>query len=214
VTRVKICGLTRRSDAFRAADLGAEALGFVFAPKSRRRADPELVARIGEEMPASVTLVGVFQDQPLSEVLEVARRCRLDLVQLHGTEDPEYVRRVGTPVLKAVSVACRADLRLLERYPGESVFLLDGASAGGGVPFEWSWAVEAKRYGRIVLAGGLHPGNVEEAIRTVTPWAVDVCSGTEAAPGIKDPEKMRSFLSRVREVDRELGGSVDLEAMP
>jgi phosphoribosylanthranilate isomerase len=205
--RVKICGLTRRDDALGAADAGADALGFVFAPGSRRPADPEVVARLAEELPPFVTLVGVFLDQPAEEVIAAARTCRLGLVQLHGSEDEAYVRSLGLRTLKAISLSSRDDLGLLARYPGAGTFLLDsavrGERGGTGVAFDWSWAVEAKRYGRIVLAGGLHPGNVAEAIRRVAPWAVDVCSGTEVSPGIKDPEKVREFIRRARAAARE-----------
>ncbi len=203
MTRVKICGLTRREDALRTADAGADALGFVFAPRSRRRADPEVVARVAEELPPFVTLVGVFLDQPASEVSATVTACRLSVAQLHGSEDLAYVRALPLRTLKSVSLSSRADLELLARYPGVSTFLLDaaaGAERGGtGVVFDWTWAVEAKKYGRIVLAGGLHPGNVADAIRTVRPWAVDVCTGTEASPGVKDPEKVKEFIRRVRE---------------
>ena len=206
-TRVKICGLTRREDALLAADLGADALGFVFAPRSRRRASPESVARIAEELPPFVTLVGVFLDQPEAEVRETVSTCRLSVAQLHGSKDPDYVRRLGLRVLKAVSLVHREDLDQLARYPGLSAFLLDsvanGERGGTGKAFDWGWAADARRFGRIVLAGGLHPGNVADAMRTARPWAVDVCSGTESSPGIKDPGKLRDFICRVRETDAQ-----------
>ena len=208
VTRIKICGLTRRDDALRAADLGADALGFVFAPRSRRRADPDLVARLVEELPPFVTVVGVFMDQPADEVRSVAAACRLDVVQLHGTENAAYVEALGLKVLKAVALASCDDLALLTAYPGLRSFLLDaavgGERGGTGHTFDWSWAVEAKSYGNIVLAGGLHPGNVAEAVDFVRPWGVDVCSGTEGAPGVKDPEKLVQFVCRVRAADERL----------
>jgi phosphoribosylanthranilate isomerase len=201
LTRIKVCGVTRRDDALAAVDLGADALGFVFAPGSRRRAHPEAVARIAEEMPPFVTLVGVFQDQPADEVRALMDSCRLDLAQLHGREDLAYVRALGRRVLKAVSLASREDLAKLAAYPSLPAFLLDSAAAGSGVAFDWSWAVEAKRHGRIVLAGGLHPGNVAEAVRAVRPWAVDAASGTEASPGVKDLVKVEEFVRAVREAD-------------
>lgn len=207
MTRVKICGVTRLDDALLAAELGADALGFVFAPRSRRLADVGTVARIVEEVPPYVTVVGVFMDQPADEVRRVASACGLDLVQLHGTEDRAYVESLGLKALKAVSLASREDLRLLEAYAGRGAFLLDSAAGGErggtGTTFDWSWAVEAKRFGRIVLAGGLHPANVADAVRIVAPWAVDVCSGTESSPGLKDPTKLREFIRNVRRVDAE-----------
>jgi phosphoribosylanthranilate isomerase len=208
VIRVKVCGLTTRDDALRAAELGADALGFVFAPRSRRRADPDTVARAVEELPPFVTTVGVFQDQPAHRVREIARGCRLGLLQLHGGEDLEYARSLGWPVLKAVGLERREDLRRLEAFPGLGVFLLDaaagGTSGGTGRSFHWEWAREAKRFGRIVLAGGLGPHNVSQAVRLARPWAVDAASGTETSPGRKDIEKMRLFIRRAKEAGRGL----------
>lgn len=198
MTRVKICGLTRREDALWAADLGADALGFVFATGSRRRADPETVAHIAEALPPFVTTVGVFQDQPVSFVRDVMGGCRLHLAQLHGHEDMEYIRQLGFGVLKAIALSCEQDVEQIRAFPGLGAYLLDTAAAGSGRSFDWNWAARAKSYGRLVLAGGLHPGNVADAIREVQPWAVDAASGTEAAPGIKDREKVRLFIQRAK----------------
>ena len=198
VTRVKICGLTRRDDALWAAEAGADALGFVFAPRSRRRADPEVVARTVGELPPFVTAVGVFQDQPPEEVRGVVRGCGLGLAQLHGAEDAAYAANLGVPVLKAVGLGRREDLALLDAYPGLSAFLLDAPVGGSGRNFDWEWAVEAGRRARIVLAGGLNPDNVAEAVLRVRPWAVDTCTGTEKSPGLKDPEKVRLFIERAK----------------
>ncbi len=204
-TRVKVCGLVRRDDALRAADLGADALGFVFAPGSRRRADPERVARIVEELPPFVVAVGVFRDQPLDEVRALARACRLDLVQLHGSEDMAYIQRLGLRVIKAFGVGPGWSPEALEAYRALGAFLLDAPGGGTGRTIPWGAARRARRYGRVVLAGGLHAGNVAEAVRRVRPWAVDAASGTEAAPGVKDPEKMEAFLRAVREADGSVG---------
>jgi phosphoribosylanthranilate isomerase len=208
VTRIKVCGLTRREDALYAAALGVDALGFVFAASSRRRADTGTVAAIVAELPPFVTAVGVFQDQPAAEVRRIAAECRLDLVQLHGSEGSAYIRDLGLKVLVAVSLTRREDLARLREYPAACAFLLDagagGARGGSGRTFDWEWAVEAKKFGRVVLAGGLGPGNVAEAVRRVRPWAVDAASGTEVTPGQKDPEKLRRFVERIREVDREM----------
>lgn len=201
MTRVKICGLTLLEDALRAAEWGADALGFVFAPGSRRRADPERVSRIVDELPPFVTTVGVFQDQPLAEVRAILSKCRLDLAQLHGAEGPDYAEALGCRILKALRMTEEGDLRALDRYPGMRAVLLDAAAGGSGTSFDWLWAKRAAQRLRVVLAGGLHPGNVVEAIETVRPWAVDTASGTEKAPGVKDPERLRLFLERVRTVD-------------
>ncbi|NOY43944.1 MAG: phosphoribosylanthranilate isomerase [Deltaproteobacteria bacterium] len=200
-TRVKVCGLTRRDDALLAADLGADALGFVFAPGTKRPVDPEVVARVVEELPPFVAAVGVFRNQPVNEVRRLVRGCGLHLAQLHGDEDPAYIRALGLPVLKAVGIVGPADLDRLGRYPGLTAFLLDAPGGGTGRTIDWGLAREARRYGRIVLAGGLTPENVAEAIRTVRPWAVDAASGTEARPGVKDPDRLRRFLEAVRAAD-------------
>lgn len=198
MTRVKICGLTRLEDALGAAEWGADALGFVFAPRSKRRADPNEVARFIAELPPFVTLVGVFQDQPLSEVSEIMRKCRLHVAQLHGLEDERYIEELGMPVLKAIALAHATDVKRLGEFPGQRHFLLDSAKGGSGKGFDRAWALSAMRYGRIVLAGGLAPNNVAEAIRAVRPWGVDTASGVETVPGIKDPALMREFISRAK----------------
>lgn len=204
MTRVKICGLTRRDDALAAAEWGADALGFVFAERSKRRADPDAVARIVEEVPPFVTLVGVFQDQPLSEVRRIMAVTGLHVAQLHGRESPEFLDGLGCPVLKAVSIGSEADLEILKHYPRRTSFLLDSGPGGSGRTFDWAWARMAMRHWRIVLAGGLTPENVAEAVRAVHPWAVDTASGVESAPGVKDARRMHEFIRNVREVDRTL----------
>jgi len=201
IPRVKICGLTRREDVLYAVEAGADAVGFVFGPRSRRRADPETVASIVADLPPFVTAVGVFQNQPLEEVREIMARCRLGLAQLHGSEDLAYAQALGAPFLKAVSLSCREDLAELRRFPGAGAFLLDTGTGGTGRSFDWAWAVEAQRVARIVLAGGLTPDNVAAAVRQVRPWAVDCCSGTEAIAGVKDPEKVRRFIAGAKGCD-------------
>ncbi len=205
MTRIKICGLTNRDDALGAAEWGADALGFVFAQGSKRRADPEVVEGFTGELPPFVTLVGVFQDQPLSEVMEIMDRCRLHVAQLHGLEDERYIAELKRPVLKVLSMDSRGDLVKFERFANLHSFLLDSGKGGTGQTFDWSLALAAMKYGRIVLAGGLTPDNVTEAIRCVRPWGVDTASGVEKAPGIKDPERVREFIHRVRGADSALG---------
>lgn len=212
MTKVKICGLTRRDDALWAAEWGADALGFVFAPRSKRRATPETVASFVGEIPPFVTLVGVFQDQPLSEVKRVMADCRLHVAQLHGAEAERYLAELALPALKAVGVSSAADVERLAEFPSSTAFLLDGGTGGTGRPFDWALARAAQRFGRIVLAGGLTPANVAEAIRSVHPWAVDTASGVETSPGVKSAKKMREFIRRVRETDRELGRADEVYA--
>lgn len=194
MTRVKICGLTNLADALGAAEAGADALGFVFAERSRRRADPETVASFSRKLPPLVTLVGVFQDQPISYVREVMSKCGLHVAQLHGNESARYIEELGYPVLKAISISTAADLERLKGFPEAGGFLLDSGAGGTGVAFDWTLAAQAKKYGRIVLAGGLTPENVAEAVLRVRPWAVDTAGGVEASPGIKDMDKVIRFI--------------------
>ncbi|MDF1554349.1 MAG: phosphoribosylanthranilate isomerase [Deferrisomatales bacterium] len=196
--RIKICGLTRREDALAAAQFGADALGFVFAPRSRRRVDVEAVADMVATLPPFVTAVGVFQDQPLDEVNRIIDRCQLALAQLHGHEDVAYLAGVRCRTLKALSLAGVEDLQRLATFPGQTAFLLDSGSGGTGETFDWDLALRAKAFGRIVLSGGLTPDNVATAVAAVRPWAVDGASGTEAAPGVKDSEKLRTFIANAR----------------
>lgn len=210
MTRIKICGLTRKQDALLAAELGADAVGFVFAPGSKRKADPEEAAEIIAELPPFVTTVGVFQNQPIEEVRKIARDCSLAAIQLHGNEDFYYIRdlgNLGLKAYKAFALSCREDLSKIKHFsdPPPRAFLLDacsGAQTGGtGKTFNWDWAVEAKQFGKVILAGGLSPDNVVQAIKTVRPWCVDTASGTEKAPGIKDPELLQIFMKAAKSID-------------
>jgi len=207
MTRIKICGLTRKQDALLAAELGADAVGFVFAPGSKRKADPEAVAEIIAELPPFVTTVGVFQNQPIEEVRKIARDCALDAIQLHGNEDFSYLNALGPKTYKAFALSCREDLEKIRHFsdPPPRAFLLDacsGALTGGtGKTFNWDWAVEAKQFGKVILAGGLSPDNVAQAIKAVRPWCVDAASGTEKAPGIKDPELLKMFMKAAKSID-------------
>lgn len=194
MTRVKICGLTNFKDALGAAEAGADALGFVFAERSRRRADVEAVASFAGDLPPLITLVGVFQDQPLSYVREIMGKCGLHVAQLHGNENARYLAELGHATLKAVSLSCDSDLEKLKGFPLARAFLLDSGSGGSGQTFDWALAAKAKTFGRVVLAGGLTPENVAEAVCRVRPWAVDTAGGVEASPGIKDMDKVMRFI--------------------
>lgn len=195
MTRVKICGLTNFRDALGAAEAGADALGFVFAERSKRRADPQEVAEFVNILPPLVTLVGVFQDQPISYVREIMALCRLHVAQLHGSESARFMSELGFPALKALSVATEADLDKMKGYPTAGGFLLDSGAGGTGQAFDWSLAARAKAYGRIILAGGLTPANVVEAVMRARPWGVDVAGGVEASPGVKDMDKVIKFIT-------------------
>jgi len=201
--RIKICGITNEQDALAAARFGADALGFIFAP-SPRRILPKDARLIIRALPPLVQRVGVFVDENLGEVSSVAEMCGLDILQFHGSESAEYCERFNKRVIKAVRLRNRQDLKSLEKYAEVAhALLLDtyvpDRLGGTGMTFNWEWAVEAKRYGRIILAGGLNPTNVAAAISIAKPYGVDASSGLELSPGVKDHEKMAQFIERVRQ---------------
>jgi phosphoribosylanthranilate isomerase len=211
MVQVKICGITSVEDAQAAVDAGADALGFVFYPPSPRYVTPEEAEQIIHTLPPFVTTVGLFVDVALAIVCETAARCGLDRVQLHGRETPEFCRQVTRPVIKAFRVENARSLRLLPEYK-VSAYLLDayvvGALPGGtGVSFSWELAAQASPYGPVILAGGLTPENVKVAIAQTHPYGVDVSTGVERAPGIKDHEKVRQFIARAKAVTLEKGHS-------
>lgn len=199
--RIKICGITRLEDALAAVRLGADAVGFNFWPRSKRYLPPGEARAIVRRLPSFVTTVGVFVDPSRDEVIRAADASGIGVAQLHGDEPPELCLTLPLPVLKAVRVAGRHALAALASYEVQG-FLLDAPSpgyGGSGRTFDWELAAEVARELPIVLAGGLGPENVAEAIRVVGPWAVDVASGVERAPGLKDPELMRLFIDRAKE---------------
>jgi len=201
---VKICGITRKDDALVALLAGVHALGFVFYPGSPRCLVPEKARRLIYELPPLVSLVGVFVNTPSEEMVDVARYVGLDTLQLHGNEPPEacdYCRREGFRVIKAIRVREKRDLEIVESYRGVvSAFLLDtlveGSYGGTGCAFPWALAREVGGV-PVVLAGGLCPDNVKEAMDKVKPWAVDVSSGVEKEPGVKDHKLIKEFMERV-----------------
>ncbi len=208
MTRIKICGITNLEDARLAAELGAQALGFIFYPKSPRAITPEAARQIIAQLPPLVLSVGVFVNEAAALVLEVAEMVRLDWVQLHGEEPPEYCRFLYRNVMKAIRVKDQSSLAQMAPYQGSvRAFLLDthksGQRGGTGESFDWSLARQAKEFGPVVLAGGLQPENVTAAIREASPEAVDVASGVEASPGKKDHARMRAFFQAVAAGCRE-----------
>jgi len=200
--RIKICGITNLEDALLAAELGADALGFIFYPNSPRKVTPEAARAIIAQLPPFVAAVGVFVDEAAAVVQELAARVGLDWVQVHGRESTGYCRSLGRRVIKGFRIKDEKSLLELEPYRDVvQAFLLDaykkGQVGGTGEVFDWHLAREAKKYGRIILAGGLTAENVAQAIATAKPAAVDAASGTEAAPGRKDPAKLRAFFKAV-----------------
>ncbi len=217
MARVKICGITNLEDALRAVELGADAIGFVFA-ESPRRIDSQEAARIIRSLPPFVTIVGLFVDEPAEMVREIMEDCRLDALQFHGNESPEYCQQFSGPVrdkslstsrrtIKVFRVKDEGSLKTIPSYEVDAYLLdayVEGAAGGTGKSFNWDLAIEAKKIGRpIVLAGGLGPDNVAQAIRKVRPYGVDVSSQIERAPGKKDHQKMRRFVQAVRQADTD-----------
>jgi len=209
VTRVKICGITGPADARRAADLGAWALGMIFWPGSPRRCEIEDAEAIGAELRRRLELTGVFVNATLDEVASTADRCGLTLLQLHGDEGPAYcreaARRTGCKVMKAARVRDAAQVKDLRRFHTD-FHLLDAYSprspGGTGETFAWELARQYRGEPPVVLSGGLDPDNVGEAIAAARPFGVDTASGTEAAPGRKDPAKLTAFFRAVEAADR------------
>jgi phosphoribosylanthranilate isomerase len=208
MTKIKICGLLDGEDVAHGVG-SADFLGLNFWPRSKRFASLDVAEAVAAAVRAgsAAQLVGLFVNQPAEDIARIHAAIALDVIQLHGDETPDDValvaRTTGLPVWKAIAIGSAADLDALDRWPADAL-LLDAPSAGrggAGVTFDWALAAEAnRRYPerRFVLAGGLTPDNVGAAIAAVRPWAVDVASGVERAPGRKDPGKARAFVSAVR----------------
>ena len=201
--RVKVCGVTRPADAAAAAAAGASAIGLVFWPDSPRVVSFETARSIAAGLPCDLTLVGVFVDQSPSYVAATAQSVPLHAIQLHGGERPQDYE-IGLPVLKAVGVTGPLALSRIEALPARVLPLLDASDdvrkGGTGRAIDWNVAAVAARARPIGLAGGLTPANVAEAIRIVHPYMIDVSSGVENAPGIKDARKMNALLTAARQV--------------
>jgi phosphoribosylanthranilate isomerase len=200
MVRVKICGITNLDDALAAVDFGADAIGFVFHENSPRRISHEEARNIIRKLPPFLTTVGVFVDRPPEEIERIMSYTSLDIAQLHGHESPDDCMLSGR-VIKAIRVKELSDLDPLKKYR-VSAFLLDTYTTesfgGTGQIFNWDIAVDAKQFGKIILAGGLNPDNVEKAVKRVRPYAVDVSSGVEEEKGRKDHKKLKLFIERAK----------------
>jgi phosphoribosylanthranilate isomerase len=204
VTKVKVCGITRLEDAELAIAHGAWALGFILWEPSKRYVDPGIAAGIARQIRRKVETVGVFVNQPLDEIADRVDILGLTHVQLHGDEGPSFcsavAQRTGAKVIKAVRIGHAADLRDLERFHTD-YHLLDTAKDGmyGGTGATWDWGLVRNRRNKIpvILSGGLTADNVAAGIDAVRPYAVDVASGVEASPGVKDPAKLEAFFAAV-----------------
>lgn len=208
-TKVKICGITNSEDAAAAVEAGADALGFIFYTKSPRYIVPSVAKHIIGGLPPLVTPVGVFVNEGLATVRSIMDTCGLAIAQLHGEETASYCQELSRPVMKALRMKDRGSFLALGEYQGRAGvrgFVVDSFSeigyGGTGQITDWALAAEAAKAATILLAGGLTPENVAEAIRSVRPYGVDVSSGVESVPGKKDPVKLRAFFDAVRVVSR------------
>jgi phosphoribosylanthranilate isomerase len=200
--RIKICGLTRQEDVELAAALGADALGFNFWPRSPRAVDPDHVRRITRALPVMPLRVGIFVDAAPADVAATAARAGLDAIQLHGGEAIEAYESLGLRILRVASVADETGVEAAAALPPHVTPLVDAVDplrrGGTGMTADWTRAAALARRRPILLAGGLTPDNVGEAIARVRPWGVDVASGVEASPGVKRADRLRAFFARVR----------------
>lgn len=205
-TRIKICGITTSDALNAAADAGADAIGFVFHPKSPRHIDPDMAWMLAATVPPFLTTVGLTVDLSLDDFAEIESRCPTGMSQLHGNEPDDIVRELGPDVIKAIQYdpATIADrLAHYDTIDEVSAILVDGSAGGEGTPFDWQGLAEAARHIRtpLMLAGGLTPANVGDAIRAVRPYAVDVSSGVESERGVKDTRLIHAFCAAVRAAD-------------
>jgi phosphoribosylanthranilate isomerase len=200
--KIKICGITRERDASAAVQAGANILGFIFIPSSKRWIEPGKAQAIIAGLPDDVVPVGVFVNASRSEICETAERTGIRLIQLHGDETPEQASGFSLPVWKAFRVKPGFDVKSLAGYEVDG-FLMDtyveGVHGGTGEQFDWEIAVAAKQFGRIILSGGITPANVAAAVAKVAPYAIDVNSGVETSPGVKDAVQIQRLFNALRQ---------------
>jgi phosphoribosylanthranilate isomerase len=206
MTRIKCCGMTRTEDALLAARLGADAIGLVFTARSKRQVTLARAREIVAALPPFVATVALFMDDDADRVRQVIEEVQPALLQFHGGETDDWCVQFGRPFLKAIAMGeGAAALPRLRDYPHAAGLLLDGhglgEAGGSGKAFDWS-LLPGELTQPVILAGGLHAGNVADAVRLLRPWAVDVASGVESAPGIKDPQRLAAFIRAVRDADR------------
>lgn len=211
--RIKVCGTTSKKDADNAVKLGVDALGFIFFPKSKRNVEPEVAADIIATLPPFIDRVGVFVNEPIAKVVSIAEKCSLSIVQLHGNESAEYCDELSKEIpycqiFKAFRVGEETKPEEFIQYAvSVDGFLLDtyvkGVEGGTGETFDWS-IIESLKLGKpFLLAGGLTPENITDALSTVVPFAVDINSGVEDAPGKKNAQKLAKLVAQVRQFEQE-----------
>jgi phosphoribosylanthranilate isomerase len=203
--KIKICGITNLDDALFATECGADALGFNFYKKSPRYITPEKAAEIITRLPPFITPVAVLVNEREEKVRNIQFTTGIKVLQFHGDERPEFCERFATRVIKAFQVKDKESLTNMVHYHVNALLLdsyKDGIRGGTGVAFDWHLAVVAKTFGKVILAGGLNPENVTEAVKLVQPYAVDVAGGVEKEPGIKDHALVKKFISTVRRASR------------
>jgi phosphoribosylanthranilate isomerase len=216
MTRVKICGLTREDDALHAVEAGADAIGLNFWTGTPRCVDVATARRIVDAIGARALTVGVFVDASADQIADIRERTGIVCVQLHGTEPPELVARFLPHAYKALRVRGEESIEEARRFPGEHILLdayVAGQPGGTGHTFNWRLAAAFARERKVTLAGGLHPGNVAEAIAAVGPYCVDVASGVERSPGVKDPDAVSAFIRAARAASPTRPGSA-LQSSP
>ncbi len=203
--KIKICGITNLDDALAAADYGADALGFIFYKKSPRSVEPEKAAEIVRRLPPFITPVAVFVNEREEKIRDIQFTTGIKVLQFHGDERPEYCDRFATRVIKAFQVRDKESLKHMAQYHVAALLLdsyREDLRGGTGTTFDWHLAVVAKTFGRVVLAGGLTPENVAEAVKLVQPYGIDVAGGVEREKGVKDHASLKKFITEVRRVSR------------
>jgi phosphoribosylanthranilate isomerase len=204
MVRIKICGITNANDALRAADLGADALGFIFYKGSKRYIEPRDAGRIISSLPPFVSSVGVFVNQSIEEIKEAARVSGIDTVQLHGDETPEFCGMLPYRLIKAVRVKDAVNIAEVELYPVRAILFdkhTDEMYGGTGSSFDWGMLEGLEISKKVILSGGLTPENVSRAVSLVKPYGVDVSTGVEDTPGKKNHTKMKKFIEAVKDGD-------------
>jgi phosphoribosylanthranilate isomerase len=203
VVRVKICGITRQQDADAAVEAGVNALGFIFTRTSPRYVSEDTAREIIRSLPSSVIPVGVFVNERRKEIERMVESTGIRTLQMHGDESPDDVDGYVLPVWKGLRVGYGFDVSVLSRY-SSSAFVLDAFSndqyGGTGKTIDWNIAVQAKKFGNIILSGGMTPENIKQAVETVAPYAVDINSGVEVSPGIKDNDRINQLFAALRQI--------------